>query len=339
MRKHKKLSFEERQRIQVLLEKGVSKRGIAKVINRSVSTVIEEIKRNRSIFPEVHNRMSPYERAADSQQRSVVRRQKGQHQRQWKLMGRDKEAWEYVIEQVQKRTSPKKISQMVKKKFPGVKISRCTIYNHLKKHRRELIKFLPLGGKKPRQRIVRRRNQFQALAAPVKRSIWERVIGAFDHSECGHWEGDTIHSGKDGSGAILSLRELSTRERFYIYISDLKADTVRKALEAFFELIPKHLKLSLTVDRGSEFAEHREFEESGKGMLVYFCDAYCSWQKGSVENSNREFRKHFPKGTDFSKISLEEISRVQKILNQEPMECLSWENSDDAFSVALRQAA
>lgn len=339
MRKHKKLCFEERQRIQVFLEKGMSKREIAKVIKRSPSTIIEEVKRNRSKFPEVHNRMSPYERAADSQQRSVVRRQKGQHQRQWKLARRDKEAWEYVIEQIQKRTSPKKIAQMVKKKFPGVKISRCTIYNHLKKHRQELLKFLPLGGKKPRQRILRSRSQFQGLAAPVKRSIWERPIGAFDHSECGHWEGDTIHSGKDGSGAILSLRELSTRERFYIYIPDLKADTVRKALEAFFELIPGHLKLSLTVDRGSEFAEHREFEKGGKGMLVYFCDAYCSWQKGSVENSNREFRKHFPKGTDFSKISLEEISRVQQILNEEPMECLSWENSDDVFNAALKQAA
>jgi len=82
-------------------------------------------------------------------------------------------------------------------------------------------------------------------------------------------------------------------------------------LEVFFELVPGHLKLSLTVDRGSEFAEHREFEKSGKGMPVYFCDAYCSWQKGSVENSNREFRKHFAKGTDFSKISAEEIFRVQ----------------------------
>lgn len=338
MKKRKKLSLEERQRVQVLIDKGLSRRQIAKVMNRSPSSIIEELNRNQHPFPEVHEEMSPLERAADCHLRTIKRRQLGQHSRQWKLSARDKVAWEYVMSRIKEHTSPEKIAKEVGTLFVSAKISRCTIYNHLKRYRPELIELLPLGGKERKQRVSRKRNQFQEAAA-FKRSIWVRPLGAFDHSEFGHWEGDTIHSGKDGSGAILSLRELKSRERIYIPLKDLKADTTRFALEAFFELIPAHLKLSLTVDRGSEFAEHREFEESGKGMLVYFCDAYCSWQKGSVENSNREFRKHFPKGTDFSKILSEAILCVQNLLNRELMECLGWVNSEDTFSEARKLAA
>lgn len=338
MKKRKKLSLEERQRVHILAEKGYAKRQIAKVMNRSPSSIIEELNRNKHPFSEVYEEMSPLERAADGHLRSIKRRQLGQHSRQWKLSSRDSQAWTYVMIRVEQRTSPEKISREVGKLHPLAKISRCTIYNHLKRYRPELIKFLPLGGKVRQQRVARKRNQFQEAAA-LKRSIWERPLGAFDHSEFGHWEADTIHSGRDGSGAILSMRELKSRERVYIPLRDLRAETTRIALEAFFELTPAHLKLSLTVDRGSEFAEHREFEESGKGMPVYFCDAYCSWQKGSVENSNREFRKHFPKGTDFSKILPEEILRVQNLLNRELMECLGWANSEDTFNEARKLVA
>lgn len=338
MKKRKKLSLEERQRVQVLIDKRLSRRQIAKLMNRSPSSIIDELNRNQHPFSEVHEEMSPLERAADGHLRSIKRRQLGQHSRQWKLLSRDRDAWTYVVSRIKDRTSPEKIAREVGKLFPLAKISRCTIYNHLKRYRPELIELLPLGGKVRQQRVTRKRNQFQEAAA-LKRSIWERPLGAFDHSEFGHWEGDTIHSGRDGSGGILSLRELKSRERVYILLKDLKAETTRIALEAFFELIPAHLKLSLTVDRGSEFAEHREFKESGKGLPVYFCDAYCSWQKGSVENSNREFRKHFPKGTDFSKILPEEILRVQNLLNRELMECLGWANSEDTFSEARKLAA
>jgi IS30 family transposase len=242
------------------------------------------------------------------------------------------------MRRIRDRTAPEKIAREVKKRFCGVKISRSTIYRRLKRHRPEMMKFLPFEGKERRQRVTSRRNQFQEAAAP-KRSIWERALGAFDHSEYGHWEGDTIHSGKDGAGAVLSLRELKSRLGIFIPIDDLSAETTRKALEAFFETLPAHLKRTLTVDRGSEFAEHREFELSGKGLPVYFCDAYCSWQKGSVENSNRGFRKHFPKKTDFSKVPPEQIQSIQLLLNRELMECLNWANSEDVFGYALKLAA
>ena len=57
---------------------------------------------------------------------------------------------------------------------------------------------------------------------------------------------------------------------------------------------------TITTDNGSEFASHQLITKGlhikGKDdVIVYFADAYSSWQKGCVENTNKLIRRYIPK--------------------------------------------
>jgi len=81
---------------------------------------------------------------------------------------------------------------------------------------------------------------------------------------------------------------------------------------------------TLTVDRGSEFANWTEIEKIFPEIEVYFCDAYCPYQKGSNERGNRDFRKYFPKGTNFDAVNDDEINQAQVKINKSPMKLHKW---------------
>ena len=57
---------------------------------------------------------------------------------------------------------------------------------------------------------------------------------------------------------------------------------------------------TITTDNGSELAAH-EWITDKLGVSVFFTDAYCSWQKGAVENTNKLVRQYIPKGMDISR--------------------------------------
>lgn len=50
----------------------------------------------------------------------------------------------------------------------------------------------------------------------------------------------------------------------------------------------------------------------------YFCHAYSSWEKGSIENVIKLIRRFIPKGADISKYTDEEIQRVEDFINNYP---------------------
>ena len=59
-------------------------------------------------------------------------------------------------------------------------------------------------------------------------------------------------------------------------------------------------------------------------LKVYFCDAYCPYQKGSNERGNRDLRKYYPKGSNFDEVSSEEIREAAKKINLHPMKLHHW---------------
>ena len=77
------------------------------------------------------------------------------------------------------------------------------------------------------------------------------------------------------------------------------------------------------MDQGAEIAQHaRRHIESG--LNIYFCDPQSPWQRGSNENTNGLLRQYFPKGTDLSRHSSEELAAVTHAMNTRPRKTLGW---------------
>ncbi|MCI6584978.1 MAG: IS30 family transposase, partial [Mobiluncus sp.] len=86
--------------------------------------------------------------------------------------------------------------------------------------------------------------------------------------------------------------------------------------------------------QGGEMAKHAEFTLAS-GCEVFFCDPHSPWQRGTNENTNGLIRDFYPKDTDFRKISDDDITEMQHLLNIRPRETLGWQNPAEALNVAL----
>jgi len=61
-------------------------------------------------------------------------------------------------------------------------------------------------------------------------------------------------------------------------------------------------------------AQHVQFSVD-TGVDVYFCDPQSPWQRGTNENTNGLLRQYFPKGTDMSLLTQEELDQAAYSLN------------------------
>jgi IS30 family transposase len=138
------------------------------------------------------------------------------------------------------------------------------------------------------------------------------------------------------------LRELSLlgSRTFLIWIKNgpalagYDAVTMKKAIAATMSTLPEQLRRSLTWDRGKELSAHAAFRVE-TGIPVYFADPQSPWQRGTNENTNGLLRQYFPKGTDLSRWSAEEIEAVANALNSRPRKTLRWKTPAEAFNEQL----
>jgi IS30 family transposase len=124
--------------------------------------------------------------------------------------------------------------------------------------------------------------------------------------------------------------EIISRDR----ADNLKAETTRHALQYRLEDLPAALRRSVTFDNGKEFAEHRQLAQM-LGLEVYFALPHHPWQRGTNENTNGLLRQFFPKGTDFSRISHQEVARVETLLNERPRRRLRYRTPAEVLSKRL----
>mgnify|MGYP003668045034 FL=1 len=114
------------------------------------------------------------------------------------------------------------------------------------------------------------------------------------------------------------------------------AEAVRDAIAETIGSLPAQLRRSLTWDQGAEIAQHVQLRID-TGLEIYFCDPQSPWQRGSNENTNGLLRQYFPKGTDLSQHSADELSAVAHSLNTRPRKTLGWQTPAEALGRLLKQ--
>ena len=135
-------------------------------------------------------------------------------------------------------------------------------------------------------------------------------------SRVGDWEDDLVVS-RASKVCVKSINERKTGIVFFGKTEDGTAVSGDKVVFAKLNKIPIEYRKTLTRDRGSENKDYKTVEKK-LNLSVYFAHSYCSWERGSNENSNGLLRRYFPKKTDWSIISDKEISQVEYLINTRP---------------------
>jgi IS30 family transposase len=255
--------------------------------------------------------------------------------------------------------SPEQIAHRLPVDFPddeAMRISHEAIYQALYVQgrgalKRELVSCLRTGRalRVPRSRA---RQRAQGHVTPEV-MISERPAEADDRAIPGHWEGDLI-IGTDRS-AIGTLVERTTRFTMLLHLPRMAdygveprvkngpalagygAEAMRDAIAARIGTLPDQLCRSLTWDRGKELAQHAQLKID-TGLAVFFADPHSPWQRGTNENTNGLLRQYFPKGTDLSRWTAEDLEAVAAALNGRPRKTLGWKTPAQALDEHLLSA-
>ena len=333
--KYTQLSIEERERIQCgLCWEKKSARQIAKDLGRSPSSVSREINRNLdSLGRKLYIPRTANERAMKK------RKSRGRKDRLKNNIVR-----EYVVAELIKRTSPEQIAGRLSIAHPGQSISHEAIYQFiyhqinrdgwglLKKDCQDLRPCLR-RRKKRRTRKGSRRCQ-RVLKVPGI-SIDMRPVVVVRKSRVGDWESDSVES-CDHKPGINTFLERKSGIVFITKLKDKTADATLSAIESRTRYLPRELKQTATFDNGSENQRWQELETQ-TGFKCFFAHPYHFWERGSNENTNGLIRDFFPKKTDFTTITPEELQVVENNLNNRPRKRLNWLTPAEVFAKELNR--
>jgi IS30 family transposase len=164
---------------------------------------------------------------------------------------------------------------------------------------------------------------------PDRVSIDKRPAIVDERCRFGDWEGDTLEGAKD-TGTLATHVERKSRYLITAKLLDKQASTMADQTIKAFKTTPSHLRTTLTVDNGKEFADFKRIQ-SKTGLAVYFADPYAAWQRGTNENINGLLRWYFPKGTDFTAVTEKHIALIANKLNNRPRKCLGYRTHRELY--------
>jgi IS30 family transposase len=302
------IQYNERRSIERYINKGFSIRAIAKKLARSASSISAEI-RQGSVKGTYH--------ADQAEEKARLRRKQSKQQCLKVAMHRDLKV--YVESNLKDKQSPEAIAGRIKyvdKHIPYA--GKDAIYNFIASvHGRVLEHFLYFTRVKKKGGPKR---GSQNSSDSTKLSITKRPESVNKRLEFGHFEGDFIESGKNGTGSLLVLVERKTRYPFIIYTEDKTTLTVNELIATTLKDIPVR---SITLDNDISFQKHEALSEL-IDAVVYFTRPYTSSDKGTVENRNGRIREFVPKRCDISKVPPAVLKEAERFLRTRFMKCLGF---------------
>lgn len=307
------LALKERERLFGYKEQGLSLRSIARKLDRSVGTISRELKRN-----------APYGQTyipCIAESRSVRRGCRQRSQASWKGSA----VYLYVRRALrEERWSPETIAGRLPIEHPGLSVCHETIYRAIydKENRKDKL-WQYLTVKRQKRMKKGGRSVHRDGRIPEAISIDNRPKTVDRRKQIGHWETDNVIGKITDKTALSVTVERKLRITLLSKLTAKTADEKTKKLFVKMSRFPDKIRKTITTDNGSENTNHKEITSS-LDLAVYFCHAYHSWEKGTVENMNGRIRKFIPKGISIDPIDEKTIQAIEWKLNNTPRKCLGF---------------
>jgi len=297
------LSHCERRIIAQRKLAGDSLRQIAQGLQRSVSTISRELRRN--LHDNGHHTYYTHsiaQRKADGRRHRCKPRPK-----------HSPDQWAIITGYICRAWSPEQVSNFLKIRT-DVRVSHETIYQYIYADRR-------MGGKLHsylRHRFRRCRKRYRSYDCRGilrgKTMINERPHYINERRTIGHWEADTVLG--SGKHCIATLTE---RKSGYVTILKLQSRTVKEVNAHFIDTIRRSGLpfLSITSDNGTEFHGYAEIEHATNAKF-YFANPHHAWERGTNENTNGLIRQFLPKGMDMKNLTQDRCNSIANTLNARP---------------------
>lgn len=313
MKGYKHLSLEEREELYALKKAGFSLGGIAERLRRDKGTLSRELHRNAKYG----NTYSPIRAQKKAERRTYLQRRKAPL--------KNSTVYLFVRERIRRGWSPEIIAGRIPRVHQGESICPETIYRYIYQKscyvkREKLWQYLPLARRKRMKKEGRRVRRDGRIPEAISIDLRPSVVA--ERITPGHWETDNLIGRQTDESALSVTVERVTR----ITVLTLGDKTAKEKLEGLFKRfskLPESLRQTLTADNGKENTHHKEITQN-LGMLVYFCHAYHSWEKGTVENMNGRIRRFLPKGKSLDGVDEKTIARIEWELNNTPRKCLNF---------------
>jgi IS30 family transposase len=324
---YKHMTLEEREVMAQMHWEGTGVSEIARVLGRDKGTISRELKRNASPKYRCYT-------PCRAQKRTDARRAEASRRGRLK----DEVIRQYVEEKLAVGWSPELIAGRLGMDHPGKTISYEAIYQYLyhptTEDREALIACLRRAHRKRKAKGIGRKQKKTKI--PNRVSIEQRPLSVDKRRVYGHWEGDSLVSRK----SLTALQSLTERKSRLLLLSKLHRKGAHETAMAVIDrlgALPEGLRRSITFDNGTENAQH-ETITAEIGTKCFFAHPYASWERGTNEHINGLVRWYLPKGTDFSKITDEQIAQIEALINNRPRKCLGFKTPLEVASsaVALR---
>jgi transposase, IS30 family len=332
MSKLSRITFYEREQIELYLKMNKSYRWIGKKLCRNHSDITREINRNRS--PHLPYRAKAAQRIHDARQEKKNR----------KNLEKPKYAKvkKFVVDGLREDHSPEQIAGRLKEAPPpgleSLTVSHESIYQYICRGEGRfeyLYPHLRTGRHKRQLRFSRKKRN--KINIPERVSIHLRPNEVALKERIGDWETDSLIFSKQKDIVSAQYERKIMLCRIH-KLPSKEAKETENAIADSIESLPGGFWKTITRDNGTENARHLETLKNFN-VPSYYCDRYCSWQKGGTENLNKLIRQYLPKKMDLSKITDDQIYEIQEKLNNRPRKFLNYLTPNEMAAKYIQSGA